>query len=435
MIQNYLSISSKPYSSSLHKSELQINQRVILFDLQSTGHHAAYITHLVRYWDKNSFPGEVSIVVSPEFIQRHSAVVSLVGESDQAKVRFIPISDQEFEQIQQTARRWGKAGVYLQEWRLLCRYARLLQATHCLAMYLDTCELPLVLGFKPPCRLSGIYFRPTFHYGDFSSEPHSISRDLQIKREKLFVHRTLRNPSFQILFCLDPLVEKTLRQKYPDSNLVTLPDPVDLSTQVNFDLAALRKEHSIEPGRQVFLLFGSIDARKGVYQVLQSLLYLHKKVSQKICLLIVGSVKLEEKSSIQSSIEATLRHSSAQIITHFEFVSDESVHHYFQLADVVLAPYQRHVGMSGILLLAAAARKPVLSSNYGLMGELVRRYELGLIVDSTQPKEIALGIAQMLVESQSFCNLDKMKRFAEENSAENFARTIFFHLMNLGSHN
>jgi glycosyltransferase involved in cell wall biosynthesis len=99
------------------------------------------------------------------------------------------------------------------------------------------------------------------------------------------------------------------------------------------------------------------------------------------------------------------------------------------MADVILAPYQRHVGMSGILLLAAAAQKPVLSSNYGLMGEIVRRYELGLTVDSTEPKEIAKGLTRFLVEdSDKLCDRAKMKSFAEQNSAEEFARVIFEHL-------
>jgi glycosyltransferase involved in cell wall biosynthesis len=98
-----------------------------------------------------------------------------------------------------------------------------------------------------------------------------------------------------------------------------------------------------------------------------------------------------------------------------------------------LAPYQRHVGMSGILLLAAAAGKPVLSSDYGLMGELVRRYGLGITVDSTVPSEIAKGLMRCLTEPATvLVDLDRMESFAEQHSAERYAKTIFEQLGNLG---
>ena len=100
---------------------------------------------------------------------------------------------------------------------------------------------------------------------------------------------------------------------------------------------------------------------------------------------------------------------------------------YFQIADVVLAPYQRHVGMSGILLLAAAANKPVLCSNYGLMGEMVRRYHLGLTVDSSQPQEIAKGLIKFLEISNplELCDPLPMQNWVKQNSASEFSRIIF----------
>ena len=82
--------------------------------------------------------------------------------------------------------------------------------------------------------------------------------------------------------------------------------------------------------------------------------------------------------------------------------------------------------MSGILLLAAAAQRPILSSNFGLMGELVRKYHLGLAIDSTIPQEIANGITECLQKSpEQLRDRTKMKEFAAQNSAESFAQVIF----------
>jgi glycosyltransferase involved in cell wall biosynthesis len=184
----------------------------------------------------------------------------------------------------------------------------------------------------------------------------------------------------------------------------------------------------IEANRQIFLLFGALNGRKGIYQLLEAIQLLPTSLCQKLCLLLVGESSITSQLKIQ--IDAVCQVRPVQIIGRYEFIPEQDVQVYFQLADVILAPYQRHVGMSGILLLAAAAQKPVLSSDYGLMGEMVRRYSLGLTVDSTNPSAIAKGLTQLLLEPpSSACDRDKMKSFAQQNSAERFARIIFEQLL------
>src|SRR3546814_9883678 len=51
--------------------------------------------------------------------------------------------------------------------------------------------------------------------------------------------------------------------------------------------------------------------------------------------------------------------------------------------DVVLAPYQRFVGSSGVLLWAASRGRPLLAQDYGLVGRLTADHGLGLTVDTT----------------------------------------------------
>ena len=144
---------------------------------------------------------------------------------------------------------------------------------------------------------------------------------------------------------------------------------------------------------------------------------------------LVGKTNATEQSMIQQKIVALRQTCPIQLVECYEFVPENEVPTFFQLADVVLATYQRHVGMSGILLLAAAAGTPVLSSDYGLMGELVRVYQLGLAVDSTMPAEITKGLSRYLLESpETLGDRTQMKLFAEQNSVDRYTRTIFQHL-------
>ncbi|WP_197985731.1 glycosyltransferase [Leptolyngbya sp. Cla-17] len=407
------------------------NSRIIVFDLSVLGHHASYIKHLLRYWIDLQAPGELIFIVSPKFLQAHSDVVQLASESHVEGIQFIAITEEEEETLNSRKTKFDRAFRNLREWNLLQKYAESIAATHCLLMYLDTCELPLLIGAKLPCSFSGIYFRPTFHYSDLSQFVPSWKERMQQVREKLFITRTLHHPKLQTLFCLDPFAVECLNSGSKKAIAVSLPDPVEPIVISNSELENFRSQLNIQPDRQVFLLFGSFEAeRKGIYQLLDALALLPASVCQKICILLVGNANVEEQARIQVRIDHLCQHQPVQIETRFEFIPDPDVEKYFLVTDVALAIYQRHVGMSGILLLAAAAQKPVLSSNYGLMGELVKRHHLGLTVDSTAPEEIATGLTQFLSESsQSFSDRTEMKTFVEKNSARLFAQTIFEHIL------
>lgn len=178
-----------------------------------------------------------------------------------------------------------------------------------------------------------------------------------------------------------------------------------------------------------FSFFGALCERKGIYQLLEAISLLPPALLSKLCLLFVGPLQEEDRVQIQPKIDRLTQTSLIQILICARFVPDREIQPYFEMSDVILAPYQRHVGMSAILVRAAAAQKPVLGSNYGLMGEMTCRYELGLTVESTASEEIAKGISRFLVESpHNIGNQMKMKYFALQNTAEQYASIIFQHL-------
>jgi glycosyltransferase involved in cell wall biosynthesis len=407
------------------------NRNLMLFDLSIFGHHAAYIKHLIQYWGDRQLTDRLDVVVSPMFMEKHADVVDLVTEYNQKNIHIVPISAAEDAALKSRNSKLGRTWRNFQEWQLLCQYAKSLDASECLIMYLDTCQTQLALGFKAPCKLSGIYFKPTFHYSDFSGYIPSRKNYLQQYREKTLLARMLKHPQLKTLFCLDPFVIKYLDRLNSHVEAVHLPDPVQVNCNIigQLQIDILRTELGIDAGRQIFLLFGSFEAeRKGVYQTLEAISQLPTKLSKQICLLIIGNADLPEQAAIQSRIEQVQQSQPVQVVTQFKYISDNTVQAYFQLADIVLAPYQRHIGMSGILLLAAAAQKPVLSSDYGLMGEMVKRYHLGLGVDSTVPSDIAQALTRCLTDANSLGDRTSMKQFAEQNTAEEYAKVIFQHM-------
>lgn len=401
-------------------------QRLMLFDLSINGHHPAYIQHLIQWWGKNGLPFALDIVVSPKFIEKHSDVVDLAAQYHHCSICFIPIEVQEEKDLK--PRNLGgikRIHRSFQEWKLLCRYAKKLKSDHCLILYFDPYQLSLIFAEPSPCPISGIYFRPTFHYQDFIQCRLTWRDHIQQVKEKLLLKQLFRNSKLKILFSLDPFVVNYIEKIKKQVQILPLPDPVVKTSVSSLQIVQLREKLRVEKERKICLIFGALTGRKGIYETLDSIVNLSDEIQKKICILLVGQANLQDQKRIASKIEEISSVCFVQMISQFEFIGEPEVPVYFQMADVILAPYQHHIGMSGILLQAASAGKPVLSSNFGLMGEMVKQHCLGLAIDSSSPLEISKALSQLLMDdNEKYFNLEKMKIFVENNSADRFSRTI-----------
>ena len=189
--------------------------------------------------------------------------------------------------------------------------------------------------------------------------------------------------------------------------------------------AELRADLGIEPDRQIFCLLGVLDRRKGVKELLQCLPLVAQDAAKKMCILLAGRVHESQQDEIKALVTRWQRSLDMQIILHNRYVPDHDVQHYYDLANVILATYQKHMGSSSALIRAALAQKPVLSSDYGLMGQLVQRRQLGLAVDTTQPNEMARGLERCVRgEIGDHFNRDEAAKYAQENSPAQLARDL-----------
>jgi len=400
-----------------------MRSQLLIFEPETMGHHPSYLRHLLRDWlDTHT---RLTLVVSPEFLRQHADVVQTTSE---ASVTWCPLTAAELRWYTASKRSLlRRAGV---EWQLFCRYAKKTKADHGLIMYVDRFQLPLALGLSLPCPTSGIYFRPKLHYAKLTAHHPAKGERLHALREQWLWRRALRHAQLKTLFSLDPLAVAPLRKLAKSTQVVHLPDPVEMAPQSEEAVMTLRHALGIAPERRVFLLFGMIDRRKGIYQTLAALQQLPRTQQKQLTLLLVGRLAEADKANTLTAVAALTQCSSVQIVVCEQFVDETQVQTYFAVADVVLALYQYHVGSSGILLRAAAAGKPVLASDYGLIGELVRRYLLGITVDSTQVKQIAEAICILLTSdlNELFAH-NLSKQFVQSNRAEQFGEVLWKNLV------
>ena len=387
--------------------------RLLLVDFLSYGHHGQYILQLVDYWLDNSIEGTLAVVVPQPMVALHPRLERIAHEHD--CIRLVKVSEttglQSEGNVDQllNIRKYGL---------LLRRYIELLRPDHCLLMYFDQAQLPLALRlrFRFPVRISGIYFRPSFHYPRLTRIRTTLTDRMVALRKRVVLRAAMKNRHFHTLFSLDPYAIPFISAPR-HASVVHLADGIPVAASNSGSEPLL----DLEDGRQTALFFGSIARRKGIFETLTALSLLSPLCQKRLCLVIAGRVPEEVRSAIASATGGT----GVRIITLDRYLPDEEVSTLFAETDLVLVPYPRHVGSSGILVRAAAAGKPVLGSDYGLVGANIRHHQLGRTVDATDPACLADALSEWLVNPGSITVAPQSAAdFAAAHTAESYCRTI-----------
>jgi glycosyltransferase involved in cell wall biosynthesis len=179
-------------------------------------------------------------------------------------------------------------------------------------------------------------------------------------------------------------------------------------------------------GRIGFLLFGYITERKGPLMVLDALRLLPDHVAARVAVRFAGRID----PAIRDTIEARRRILSQEkrglrLRIDDRRLDQTELDALVTRSDVVLAPYQRFVGSSGVLLWAARAGRPVLAQEFGLVGRLTREHRLGAVADSSDPAKLAAQIERMVEAGpQSFIDLSAAAHFASSRTPHRFASIV-----------
>jgi hypothetical protein len=107
------------------------------------------------------------------------------------------------------------------------------------------------------------------------------------------------------------------------------------------------------------------------------------------------------------------------------WLAREEIEALVQRSDVVLAPYQRFVGSSGVMVWAARLGKPLLTQDFGMLSCLTRDYRLGVAADCTNPFLLAEAMAQFVIHGpHHFIDQHLAEEFVAGRSPEHFAETV-----------
>jgi glycosyltransferase involved in cell wall biosynthesis len=384
-------------------------KNILIFEPDESGHHSGYLFHLISNFLINDYSYKLIVVVNPDFLKKHPQVI---GKTLSERVEWVSFSDSEFQEWKKPKSVFKRAN---EEWSMFCQYANTYKAVYGFFMYIDYLQLAILTQSPSPCPVSGILFRPTLvNYGSV------LWREkVNFWRKNLLLRFFVKNKKIDSLFSLDPYATKYISEKWSIDKVEFLPDPFKKNPTIT-SVTDFKKSIGIEDNRKIFLLFGFLDSRKGISDIMDAIANISRELSMQGCLLVVGKWEGNEKELFDEKMKSISQNSNFQIITNNYFISEEEIQQYFEVSDYILALYQKHIGMSGIMVRSAAAEKPLLVNDFGLMGKIVLENELGIVVNGDLQEKFEM----LLSEDVNIGNPIKMKAFADLNRAENFAKVI-----------
>jgi len=164
-----------------------------------------------------------------------------------------------------------------------------------------------------------------------------------------------------------------------------------------------KKMLNIPKNRKVLLFFGYVRKYKGLKYLIQAMPKIVERIPDAY-LLVVGEF-WDSKEEYLREIKRLNIENYVKIID--KYVPDEEVGIYFSAADVVVLPYISAT-QSGVVQIAYAFDKPVITTNVGGLPDVVEDQRTGYLVESKNPEKLA----------------ETVIKYFEENKKEEFKRNI-----------
>jgi hypothetical protein len=266
------------------------------------------------------------------------------------------------------------------------RACKLSNIDHVLIPYLDYAMFAMGVCGSPFGRtsFSGITMRQRFHLGRMGV---GVNRSKLDPIKSFLFGSVLKMPTLTKLIAIDPtLVEYcNLTGMRHRKKVRFVSDPV-----VNGALADRPSERSnlgVDEGTAVVLLYGSLDVRKGVLELLNWACREDNK--NKVKVLLCGVITDELRSLIENDwLKSATKQEKIEI--RDQYLDDEQEAKVVAAADFIWLGYRNFPLMSGVLAKAAVAGKKVIINKYGLIEYYCQRY--GFVDESTKHDEIALAL-------------------------------------------
>jgi glycosyltransferase involved in cell wall biosynthesis len=185
-------------------------------------------------------------------------------------------------------------------------------------------------------------------------------------------------------------VELDLRSFMPQAKYKKVAHPVYNIFGERIEKTHARKQLAIGNER-VLLCFGYVRAYKGLNVMLEAMA---KLKDFNTTLYVVGEFYDDKEKYMKLIAEYGLQN---HVVVNSDYVANDKVGLYFSAADVAMLPYISAT-QSGIAQIAYNFNKPVIATNVGGLGEVVRNNVTGFVVEPNNADAIANAVRRYFNE-------------------------------------
>lgn len=271
------------------------------------------------------------------------------------------------------------------------------------------------LGVPPPqslhARVTGIFVRP--RSADNRLRPSWGDRWKQHGFQRLCKSRW-----FKSLLILDETLPAALTPGLDPALFHVLPDP--WSGDFSTDRDQARRSLGLPSDKFLFLHYGTSSPRKGLPTVMAATSLLQ---GNDCALLAAG--RFSERGGSNELLKSLAATGRAYLFDRY--ILDEEEPLFFRACDVVVLAYEGHYGSSNVQARAAAAGRPIIASDEGLVGTRVRNHRLGLTFPTGNAPALAAALTQVRGQPPHTI-APGLSQYATTHSRESFRRALLLAL-------
>ena len=405
-----------------------MSKRIVFFEPEIIGHQPLYIRLLCDYIANSTNEIKAWFVVNPNFRNSFKQIVEHFESRGDSICSFIELTEAEFLRcttgplIMRAKNRW----------KIMLKYLEFTNSSHGHFLYFDHLQLLFALQVRAnkSITFSGILFSPSVHYKAVMKQSMKAYEKLKSIRKSILYYFMLLNPSLTTVFTLDPYFTKYfarhIERRVVYDKIAYLRDPSMFPRVGKVKKNEFEIGNKIDNNRICFMQFGALTLRKGILQTLGAIRYVNETTLSKIAIIFAGKLESDIKRTFLKRVEQ-VRNAFPRVRIYVEdrYIGEDEIVALVERCDVMLLPYQRFVGSSGVLLWAIGAGKCVIVQNYGMLGKLTKDYDLGLTVDTTNAEDIARAIETVVEKGpENIGNRFSMSKLHEAHRPEVFGETV-----------
>ena len=172
----------------------------------------------------------------------------------------------------------------------------------------------------------------------------------------------------------------------------------------------------------IFLNFGSLHLGKDIETVLAAISDIPD-----VLLIHAGAVTVRMPLTTSQELLDLVQHYGVQnrVIIKDYYIPEEEKQYYFGAADATILSYKRDtLQTTSMLWEAAKFRSPTIASDVGELGELVKRYKVGLVFEAENATSLKRALSHFLSSSQSEKEtmMSNYEKFGDEFSLDEWAQ-------------